>query len=204
MSVGKKNDGARFEFRNRLADGFIHTLWNTYESSLQLEEMFGGNNQAMTPSSIDLTNDGFKMASMIDLSISDDDEPLSRAAKVIYQPVSVMAFLKRNNEDKAGRSYKGMRCQVCLFELRRNVTKDVSFCKYHGLRMCTVVRPLDDTTTIGKTISQSSPNDEVFKWYCPDLTATCWQEAHKFYIPQGLWGRTTAGLSDKFGFPQSR
>ena len=106
MSVGKKNDGARFEFRNRLADGFIHTLWNTYESSLQLEEMFGGNNQAMTPSSIDLTNDGFKMASMIDLSISDDDEPLSRAAKVIYQPVSVMAFLKRNNEDKAGMKYR--------------------------------------------------------------------------------------------------
>ena len=42
MSVGKKNDSARFEFQNRLADGFIHTLLNTYESSLQLEEMFGG------------------------------------------------------------------------------------------------------------------------------------------------------------------
>ena len=101
MGGAKKDDEARFNFRNKLADGFIHTVWNNYESSLHLEEIFAGTEDQTTPSSIDLTNDGFKLAPTIDLCNSDEDD-VDVSAGVLCQPVSVMAFHKRNNDNKKG------------------------------------------------------------------------------------------------------
>ena len=85
----------------------------------------------------------------------------------------------------------------------KNVTKEVSFCRNHGIRMCTVVRGLDATSTIGKIVSQASANDPISSWYCPDLSAICWKKAHKFYIPKCLWGKSAAGVMDRFGCPRS-
>ena len=55
-----------------------------------------------------------------------------------------------------------------------------------------------------KLVSAASAEDSLFQWYCPNLSATCWQKAHKFYIPKGLWGKSQGGLADRFGCPRAR
>ena len=55
------------------------------------------------------------------------------------QPISVAAFLKRNNDRGKGLSYGGIHCQICLFEGRSRLTNTVVLCA-HGVRCCSISR----------------------------------------------------------------
>lgn len=200
MAGHEKKRHSRFVFRNELANFLLETDWNAYDQDLPqgMEGMFTSPAQddTGTPSSVKCVNVGFQYAPTIDLCNSDDEVKLGTKC----QPVSVLAYLKRNNENKAGRSYKGMVCQVCKFELRRNVTKDVSYCKQHGVRCCTVVRQNDKNSPVAEAIRVK----EEMRWLCTSFNATCWQKAHQFYIPNGLWGKAPTLESDRLGCPRTK
>ena len=119
-------------------------------------------------------------------------------------PVGVANFLKGasddgivRNENTTKRSYKGLICQICKYEGRSNTSRWVSYCHTHRLRMC--------TSTAGKRKYQSlefeeailaSREAELGTWLCPQQDWTCWEKAHKYYIPQGLFGNDFGGGAD--------
>jgi len=105
------------------------------------------------------------------------------------QPVSMVAYHKRNHTDDTGLSYRGLRCQVCNWERRKDISKSVSICSEHGIRACTVSRPPSEEPIISGKLTSAPKEDSLWEWYCPDMAATCWQKAHQFYIPRGAWGR---------------
>jgi len=97
-------------------------------------------------------------------------------------------------------------CQICAFEMRKNVTKDVSFCKSHGVRCCTIVRPLEENSKITAAVEKAKKDGDInglLRWYCKNTNATGWQKAHMWYIPRGLFGKKPTYRTDKFGCPKA-
>ena len=93
-------------------------------------------------------------------------------------PVSYRKFL---NNDRSNRG--SFRCQVCLFEGRKTCEiKHVVICSRHAMRLCTTVQK--DL----KLYKDDDKNQEIndYSWRAPE-GLTCWQKAHQFYIPKGLF-----------------
>jgi hypothetical protein len=119
-------------------------------------------------------------------------------------PISVMAYMKQNHtKQTGGRSYRGSRCQVCAWEMRSNVTKHVAFCSEHGIRMCTVLRPLPNDSPFTDALADEHKSLLLAEWYCTDQSATCWQKGHDFYIPKGVWGKGPRLRYDASGCPKT-
>jgi len=197
-----KRDEARYNFRKELTNLFFDTAWDHFQSDgdLALNSIF------MSPSDVTIRvtenpttirpvtlgrqrEDGFLMAPVT--TDGNDISPAHGPQKsgiVICHPISVMAFMKQNHTKQTGRSYRGSRCQVCAWEMRSNVTKHVAFCSEHGIRMCTVLRPLPPDSPFALALKDESKAAKLIEWYCPDQTVTCWQKGHDFYIPLGIWG----------------
>ncbi len=97
--------------------------------------------------------------------------------------VSMTACLPRSvSECMASRNKrKGFACQVCRFEQRRDRVRAVAICPTHCLRLCTLSHPFVPLFT--------DANEEVtdYNWMAPEHSMTCWQKAHSFYIPRGLF-----------------
>ena len=97
-----------------------------------------------------------------------------------------------DSEESPVKSYKGLCCQVCLFEGRKIRTKSVAYCPTHGVRACLSTPDLlayaDDKF---KTAVEVSTQEELALWKCPDTSMSCWSKAHTFYGLRGLWGQKT-------------
>ena len=81
-------------------------------------------------------------------------------------------------------------CQICDFEGRGRKLNSVNYCPTHRIRACTL-RFIDPRLMdyfkkqgINQIIHDKSMMDE---WLCPDTSLTCWEKAHSFYIPNGLF-----------------
>jgi hypothetical protein len=61
------------------------------------------------------------------------------------QPNSKKPTKSKNNNSK-------FKIVVCAWEMRSNVTKNVAFCSEHGIRMCTVLRPLPPQSPLAKAL----------------------------------------------------
>ena len=131
--------------------------------------------------------------------------PSIAACTARRQPISVMAYMKRNNSNQSGgRSYRGSRCQVCAWEMRPNVTKNVAFCSEHGrIRMCTVQRPLPPQSPLANALLDKEKKEMLDEWYCHDQSITCWRKGHEFYIPRGIWGKEPRLRYDPLGCPKT-
>ena len=202
-----RRNEARYNFRKELADRFFDTSWDYFEANgdvalnnlfkspqdvtIQVPANLGGTMVARRTRQRD---DGFLMAP--------NTEEITNTTTC--HPISVMAYMKQNNSGKrGGRSYRGSRCQVCAWEMRSNVTKNVAFCSEHGIRMCTVLRPLPSDSPFTAALQDKKKLESLKEWYCPDRSATCWQKGHEFYIPKGIWGKEPRLRHDVSGCPKT-
>lgn len=83
-------------------------------------------------------------------------------------------------------SANGKCCQVCLFEGRPIVQKNVVVCKAHRVRVCADI-PVGTATMVKWLAQQRSVSTESLNWFCPTPDATCWEKLHHFYVPNGLF-----------------
>ena len=86
-------------------------------------------------------------------------------------------------------------CQICEFEGRGRKRKAVNMCSYHHIRACTSQNP---DSRLMKNFIHFGNKFENFDvqsmdaWLCPDTYLTCWEKAHNFYIPNGLFHLETS------------
>ena len=170
-------DLARYDFMKLLADSLLVTDWGKYNESASAkdnERIFRSLFASNTPNS----PDGNEEEAEDECQTVGGDSSFD-VRQGICTPVSVWNFLKTRNRSKK----KGFSCQVCAFEGRGQAqTRDVVICTQHRLRLCTVVR--DDKPV---TLLDSGGNEVVdTSWRAPD-GISCWQKAHDFYIPNGLF-----------------
>ena len=84
------------------------------------------------------------------------------------------------------KSQRGRACQVCLYEGRPAVLKDVIVCKAHKVRVCANV-PVKPSDLVEWLKKRRSVTDESLDWYADLLDATCWEKLHFYYVPNGLF-----------------
>jgi hypothetical protein len=93
-------------------------------------------------------------------------------------------------------SQSGRACQVCLYEGRDQVLKDVVVCKAHKVRVC-ANDPLKDSGIVDWLRSQRrSVSDESLEWFANMPNATCWEKLHFYYVPKGLFPSRSAIAED--------
>ena len=180
--VNKKKcekESARCEFMKSLADSLLVTDWATYTESASAKEnerVFRSLFATSIPESSNANEDD-----VVDEIPKDSVDDALEVRQRICTPVAVRQFLKTMNRSKN----KGFCCQVCAFEGRgQNNVRDVVICTQHRLRLCTVVR---DDEKSGKRLGSSKGNEVLDTlWRAPD-GMSCWQKAHDFYIPNGLF-----------------
>jgi hypothetical protein len=118
------------------------------------------------------------MASRVVYNVDEDDDVQVVTKKC--SPIAVHDLMAKRSQRM------GFGCQVCTFEERgRGNTRNVVVCPTHRLRLCTVSQPAK------KVLQENGPQEgeEVidYGWRAPNTEWTCWEKAHKFYIPQGLF-----------------
>ena len=127
------------------------------------------------------------------LQVSKDDSTL------FCNPISMRQY-KRNNSsniDSSSDIFRKMNnlsdsersCQICLYEGRGRKVSTTNFCCFHHIRCCTTA-PVDDKYLTqfvfwGKKIAKNQVKD--ISWLCPQENLTCWEKAHIFYVPKGLF-----------------
>ena len=116
-------------------------------------------------------------------------------------PVSVAAFLKKNNSNGIGLTYGGTACQVCTYEGRTRKSLHVVICN-HGLRCCASVRQGPAIPSSFQKLVDRAEKNELDTWLCPNREAMCWQKLHSFYIPGGLFGKDPTSKWDENGCPR--
>jgi len=94
------------------------------------------------------------------------------------EPVSIAAFLKRNNKNGKGLSYSGAYCQICLFEGRGMLTRHVIIGE-HDVRSCSISRDEHQTNLSKRFFLSKEP------WICRNRSATCLEKLHHFIFQLG-------------------
>ena len=178
----KKN--SRYEFMRSLADSLLVTDWTTFGSTASAKE-----GEKIFKSLFSEDRDD------VDL-LQQNAELLTRAAHCcnepegaagVCTPIAVNCFLRNKRSKK-----KGLSCQVCAFEGRgQGNTRDVVICTRHRIRLCTIPR-------YDKKKLVDSQGNEItdLSWRAPD-TMSCWNKAHEFYIPKGLFGEALTPVTEE-------
>ena len=99
-------------------------------------------------------------------------------------PIAIREFMVRQNQKN------GFACQVCKFEDRKMRLGSVVICTTHSLRLCS--RSYDSKKIYNKD------GDEIddYSWLAPNNEQSCWEKAHTWYIPKGLF-RANASLANQ-------
>ncbi len=94
------------------------------------------------------------------------------------------------------RKKNGFACQVCKFEERGSRLMTVAICTQHCLRLC--IRSHERKTIRNKDGEEISD----YSWMAPDDSMNCWEKAHTFYIPKGLFsaGESIKNVNEKLKF----
>lgn len=204
----KKKRNHRYEFRCQLAQALFDTEWDTFEEDDTFAAERRQDKEYSTTTKRQATsenylcekeriNKGFEMAPTVDITSLRGEDVAD------CNPVTVAAFLRRNNTNKTGLTYGGAYCQVCEYEGRPKVTRHVVICN-HGVRACVVVRSSKGETDLANKIASGDP-DETKTWLCQNLGAVhCFEKLHQYYIPRGLFGSHPTIKKDKNGCPRTQ
>ena len=93
----------------------------------------------------------------------------------------------------------GFACQICMFEERRLDVRAVVICPHHCLRLCTLSYPFV------KLFKQDKSEVTDYSWMAPDHSMTCWEKAHSYYIPKGLFKQDCVAINwDNLKFQNAR
>ena len=156
----KRRQNHRADFRERLCKELEEFEWQRFENS---------------------TNAAVMQAMEVE-PMAEDEVAIGSAVGGKCVPVGV------KDADGKKRSYRGMSCQVCNWEGKSPVTKNVFYCNMHGIRACLSGH---NSTSVyydkdfGEKV-ESSTLDEL-AWMCPNKTYSCWKKAHDYYIKHKLW-----------------
>ena len=93
-------------------------------------------------------------------------------------------------------SQSGRACQVCLYEGRGQVLKDVVVCKAHKVRVCANISLKEGELVEWLKSKRRSVSEESFEWYADWPDATCWEKLHFYYGPKGLFPSRSAIAED--------
>jgi hypothetical protein len=133
----------------------------------------------------DLTNE--EVLKNINPDDDNDDSNTEVEEREIFQCVTdfctPLLVSKLLTQTEVKKSYKGVCCQVCVFEGRKFRTKSVAYCNSHGIRAC--LTPPNVLSYINKKFENAvnnSTEEELSMWRCPDVNGSCWSKAHSFYI----------------------
>ena len=115
-------------------------------------------------------------------------------------------FFEVKNGDKNKSKFY---CRVCQFEGRGNIRRGTVFCGRHGLSLCQNVQghPKNREFFSVRSNKINPKNITRWDWLSPNQNEwSCWQKAHNYYIPQGLFKTSTldriniGSFSDYSGF----
>ncbi|CAJ1939354.1 unnamed protein product [Cylindrotheca closterium] len=180
----RKEKCHRYDFRDLLCQQLEDTEWRMYESASQEEIMhkLGGAFDTADSADADATN---LVAGTITCKfIPSGSQPTTRGGK-----------------GKSKISQKGKSCHVCNWERQYQKAKHVFFGQSHYVRACMEIPSIDYTKVPAEAskrrdeIQKSEP--EELDWLCPNRNLTCWEKAHQFYIPKGLWGEDHSRTSHR-------
>ena len=111
-------------------------------------------------------------------------QPASMGCKIInHQTMYQNSQLKNLSNSKRV-------CQICEFEGRGRRRTGVNYCPNHHIRACTLKSPDPrelKTFIRGGVIGEIDLPNESNNWLCSDSSLTCWEKAHSYYIPNGLF-----------------
>lgn len=175
LHKNEKTGMYRYNFREKLCSQLFDTDWSLYENM--------SNTDALEAIRVSHQREEESQEAT---STSGNDTVVSCTPSMVNQYITTTS----QNEDTQMKTYKGLCCQVCLFEGRRTRTKSVAFCEHHKIRAClTTPNLLSFKNEDFKTAVEGSTKDELELWRCPNSSDSCWRKAHSFYIPRGLWGQ---------------
>ena len=89
-------------------------------------------------------------------------------------------------------SARGKCCQVCYFEGRGIVQKNVVVCKAHKVRVCADVA-VNTPHMYEYLYKKKLLLPDTMEWFCQTKDATCWDKLHNYYAPNGLFPTLTQG-----------
>ena len=111
-------------------------------------------------------------------SVEDGGKVLSMDYSIDCCPIVPHTFSGENL------SQRGSCCQICLFEGKGVVTKNVVTCYGHKVRVCADVS-VNESPMINLYLKRMG-KDSV-NWVPLMFEGTCWEKLHQWYVPQGLF-----------------
>jgi len=173
-----KKDTARYDFMDSLAEALLMTDWCNFansESGISNDSIFEAILQQDQPSR---KGNSTRTKQPKGQAVAQDFETHNLGCI----PIAITEFMTTRNQKK------GFACQVCKFEERGTRLMNVAVCTAHALRLCTGSHP--------RHIIRNKDGKEIsdYSWMAPNDSISCWEKAHSFYIPRGLF---SAGASIK-------
>ena len=106
---------------------------------------------------------------------------------ILCNPVAM-----RSNMDSLHKylSERKRTCQICEYEGRVRKRTGVNYCPTHNIKAFILHHPDPmtlETFTYWGNVGRFKVGEDAHEWLCPDSTLTCWEKAHSFYIPNGLF-----------------
>jgi len=95
-------------------------------------------------------------------------------------------------------------CQICEYEGRGRRRTGVNYCPTHKIRACTLHHPdpkISNKFTLSGVVNTIDLTENNEDWLCPDSSLTCWEKAHLFYIPNGLFHYKKEETTTQVGSP---
>ena len=187
VNPDEKKGMYRYNYREKLCSQMFDTDWSLYEGMTNNDvlEAISQQHEEDSPDEGTVTGRDGKRNKKQDGTIS-------------CTPMMVNQYITTNNqhednEEGPVKTYKGVCCQVCLFEGRKTRTKSVAFCSKHGIRACLTTPNLSSYKSDKfQNAVETSTDEELAMWRCPKVSDSCWSKAHSFYIRKGLWGQGNA------------
>lgn len=195
----------RKEFMENLIDALINIDWADMVREHQVEKSKGNVENWITENSDDggsSSDENELFSDKVDYQIH--QEAMNVKNSMICRAVTFdKSFAKENLIKKPKSKFY---CKVCIFEGRGNNLRNSVFCSNHGIALCQTVNihPMRQTVfKIGSTkesyVQSSSIKD--WEWLSPSQEKwTCWEKAHRYYIPNGLF--KVKDVIDSFGIPE--
>jgi len=182
VNLVEKKGMHRYNYREKLCSQLFDTDWSLYEGMTNndvLEAICEGKKDE------DASDEqgGIRLQAMMNNNVP-------ACTPLMVNQYGTTNLQNEDTEETPVKTYKGVCCQVCLFEGRKTRTKSVAFCGKHGIRACrTTPNLMSYKDNKFKNAVETSTREELAMWRCPDVSSSCWSKAHSFYIASCLWGQ---------------
>lgn len=189
-NTSRKKKLTRLKYMENLIDALIETDWSDYARRYENKksERTSGNKRKLTIEVDDEAED--------EHYFNEENFELVTPTLPPFQDHNIcqaVSFDSKGNvfEVKKGEKNKSkFFCKVCQFEGRGNVRKGTVFCGNHGLSLCQKIHghPKEKEKFTVRCEKIDTKDINRWDWLSPNQSEwSCWQKAHNYYIPQGLF-----------------